>query len=430
MRVAFVDSNAVGLNALRAARQAGHEVVFIGSRRFAGLIGGFAQLRSGGHADEVVEIESSLDELALGTVLFSLHGQRQLDAVLTVLDFCALPVARCAKRLGLPATSPQAVALAQDKAACRQHIEAHGLRSVPHAVVRHRAAAAAFAAEIGYPMIAKPKRGAASLLTARIDTPERLDAYFAGLGRTLDVPQGVVDSLSDETLIERYVEGPLFSVEIAAAGGELVPLIVSARKRCIADPSIELGTTMPAPVQPSTARALTDYAIDVVKCLELDLGIFHVEVIQGPDGPVLVEVNPRIMGGNMPRVFQLATGVDPYALLVQLHTTGRMPPACREVSAVRAATTRMIGTTAAGQVCAALASDWTAPFAPHLANWQFDVAPGMPVPAMESSYCAGHFQLTRTTPAEASLLAEWVISVAAQATSLDLRRSSEDYLFV
>jgi hypothetical protein len=116
--------------------------------------------------------------------------------------------------------------------------------------------------------------------------------------------------------------------------------------------------------------------------------------------------------------------------VVEIHTSGRMPQACREISAVRAATTRMIGPASDGHERSALDADWTAPFKPHLVNWQFDVEPGMPVRAMANSFCPGHFQLTQATPAEASLLAEWVISVAAQATGIDLRRSSEDYLFL
>jgi biotin carboxylase len=428
MHIAFVDTNTVGLQAMDAARRAGHHATYVCSRRFAALVGGLETVRAGGHADAVVEIESALDEEELHAALAALQRDRALDAVLTVLDFCALPVARCARRLGLPGTDPGAVALAQDKPACRERIEARGLRSVAHAVVTDIGVARAFAAGIGYPVIAKPRRGAASLLAARIESPEQLDAYFESLRRELSVPPGVADALSPETLIEHYVEGPLFSVEVAAAAGELVALIVSARKRCMLDPSVELGTTMPAPLAPEIAQVLRSYALDCVRALDLDLGIFHVEVILGPEGPVLVEVNPRIMGGNMPRVFRLATDVDPYELLLHIHTRAELPPACRTIVPLRAASTRMIGPASAGRIRRDLPAGWTAPFMRHVAHWKFDAQPGMAVRAMESSFWSSHFQVTHANPAEASLLAEWIISATARATGIDLRCSSEDYL--
>jgi biotin carboxylase len=206
--------------------------------------------------------------------------------------------------------------------------------------------------------------------------------------------------------------------------------MLSARKRCIADPSIELGTTMPAPVSKDTADALTEYALAVARSVGLDLGVFHIEMIHGHDGPVLVEVNPRIMGGNMPTAFKLCTGVDAYELLIDIHLHGRLPEACRKVAPVRAATTRMIGPSAAAKVSATLAPDWDAAFKPHLSAWKFDIAPGAQVRPMESSFYPSYFQVSRPSPAESSLFAEWVISLTEHATGIDLRRSSEDYLLL
>ncbi|CAM3460595.1 ATP-grasp domain-containing protein [Paracidovorax anthurii] len=296
MHIVFVDSNMVGLGALRAARQAGHFVTFVRSNRFAAFIQGVEMTGDPQYCDQVVQIESSLDEEELMGALSQLKRNGQLDAVITVLDFCTHVVARCAARLGVPGTRPDAVALAQDKAACRAHIAERGIRSVPFALVGDLESALARASEIGYPVIAKPKRGAASLLTAKIEAPEQMRAYFASLDRDLDVPEGVIETLSEQTLIEGYATGPLFSVEIAAAGGDYRAMALSWRKRCSVDPSVELGTTIPAPVGEATAESLKDYALTVVRSLGLDLGIFHVELIQGEHGPVLVEVNPRIMG--------------------------------------------------------------------------------------------------------------------------------------
>jgi biotin carboxylase len=430
MHIVFVDTNVVGLKALRAAKRRGHTVTFVCSRAFSQIIGGADAARGPDLSDEVVEIESSLDDGELLDAVLRIHAGRPVDRLITVLEPCAHMVASLARRLGLVGPDPEAVALAQDKAACRARIAADGIASVPFAVVTDAAAAKAAAPRLGYPMIAKPKRGSASLRARKILRAEDLDEYFSTLDAPLSVASGVVAAMSSETILESYVEGPLFSAEVAAGGGEVVPLMLSWRKRCIADPSIELGTVMPAPVDADATRSMLDYAVDVVRSLGLDLGIFHIELIFGPDGPVLVEVNPRIMGGNIPTVFHLCTDVDAFDLLLDLYVENAMPDACRRVAPRRGAATRSVGPSVAGRITPTLPAGWDAPFRSELAATSFVPSPGMPLEPMTSTYWSRHFQLVRPGPVEASLMAEWVISVTAEATKLELRQSSEDYLLV
>jgi hypothetical protein len=42
-----------------------------------------------------------------------------------------------------------------------------------------------------------------------------------------------------------------------------------------------------------------DYALKVCTLLQLRLGVFDVELIASDEGPILLEVNPRPMGGEM-----------------------------------------------------------------------------------------------------------------------------------
>ena len=286
MHVVFVDTNSVGKNALVAAKRAGHEVSFVCSRAYSDLIGDPASISGEAFTTRIIEFESSNDEDDLFETLSKLHHDHPIDALITVLDFCTLPVAHCAERLGLAGTKPAAVRLAQDKGRCRDTLESLGCSPVPHRCVEELDTARLAAETLGYPIMAKPNRGGASILASKIRNELELETYFDSLSRTPDVAKGIQDVISRDIILEKYIEGPLFSLEVAAAVGECVPLILSARKRCLNDPSIELGTTMPAPVKPETATALTDCAMKAAQCLELDFGIFHIEMILGPDGPV------------------------------------------------------------------------------------------------------------------------------------------------
>lgn len=431
MHVVIVDSNRIGLRALRAAKRAGHYVTFIGSRRLEELVVSFDHLRAPELTDRVVTIDTAQDEATLLATLKSLDAERKIDALFTVIEVNVASVARCAKALGLPGTDPEAVHLSQDKALCRRQIAACGLTSVAYAVVDSLDAAREAALRIGYPMIAKPKVGAASLRALKVENDDELVSYFASLSGAVEGPEGYIDAMSAETLLEHYVEGPLFSVEIAVAGGEIQPMVLSWRKRCTENPAIELGTVIPAPVSTTIRDAMFEYTASVVRACKLNLGVFHIELIYGPEGPVLVEINPRIMGGNIPAVFNLATDIDPYEVLLEIFLTGRMPAICRNINPVRAAATRSLGPKHPARLADDFSEkDWDADFRPLLSQLSYQYAPGMHVPDMNSTWYPWHFQLVRPSAVEASLLAEWIIMTAAEKTELALRRSGEDYLLL
>ncbi|XTZ38632.1 ATP-grasp domain-containing protein [Salmonella enterica] len=431
MHIVIVDSNRIGLRALLAAKRAGHYVTFIGSRRLEELVVNFDNLRTPELTDRVVTLDTAQDEVTLLMTLKNLDAERKIDALFTVIEVNVASVAKCAKALGLPGTEPEAVHLSQDKARCRKQIAECGLTSVAYAVVDSLDAAREEARRIGYPMIAKPKVGAASLRALKLENDDDLVSYFTSLQVEVDGPEGYIDAMSAETLLEHYVEGPLFSVEIAVAGGEIQPLVLSWRKRCTENPAIELGTTIPAPVSSTIRDAMFEYTTNVVRACKLNLGIFHIELIYGEEGPVLVEINPRIMGGNIPAVFNLATDIDPYELLLEIFLTERLPAICRNITPVRAATTRSLGPKHPGRLAEHFNSEsWDADFRPLLSHLSYHYTPGMLVPDMNSTWYPWHFQLVSSSAVEASLLAEWIIMTAADKTGLVLRRSSEDYLLL
>lgn len=115
--------------------------------------------------------------------------------------------------------------------------------------------------------------------------------------------------------------------------------MVSGRHRAQQDETYELGATMPAPISNNDRLKCIAYAIEVVKALGLNFGIFHLEMIVDQGKPVLVEANPRLMGANMPRIFQETTSVNIYESLIKIHLNDEnIPsdfPVTRPISAIR-----------------------------------------------------------------------------------------------
>ncbi len=144
-------------------------------------------------------------------------------------------------------------------------------------------------------------------------------------------------------LVEEYVPGPEFSVE--TFGVEVVG--TTAKHLGPAPWFVEYGHDFPAHPEPAALdpfltatgcgegpyRALSatgcaearvtgharevsgrgavgTLAIAAVEALGLDFGPAHTEIRLGPGGPVVIEVNPRLAGGRIPTLVQLATGID------------------------------------------------------------------------------------------------------------------------
>ena len=111
----------------------------------------------------------------------------------------------------------------------------------------------------------------------------------------------------DAVLVEEYLSGAEFSVEtfddrvVGVTRKHLGPLPFF----------VETGHDFPAPVAPAVAAALGATATAALRALGLGWGPAHVELRLSRGGePRVIEVNPRLAGGMIPRVVQEATGID------------------------------------------------------------------------------------------------------------------------
>jgi biotin carboxylase len=319
MHIAFVDSNPAALEAIRAAKELGHQVTFIESddpyypptpvnRATIAL------------ADHLLTGVSTLDPDAVTVALDKAHGKAAIDVVTTQHEMAARAVAIACRRLGLRGTSPDAVLTARRKDLCRAALRAAGLAHARYALAADEEGALAAAARIGYPVVLKPPAGTDSLLAFVAANPGEARMGCSGLLSGLDlVPPGWRRQFSEGILVEELLTGRLVSVEIGARDGTFFPFCLSGRIRWRENEVVELGGYIPG-LPEHEARPCVGYAEAVCRAIGLDLGVFHLEIMLTERGPVLVEANPRVIGGSMPTVYRLATGSDIYGSLVRILT--------------------------------------------------------------------------------------------------------------
>ena len=255
-------------------------------------------------------------------------------------EYFVATAAEAARALGLPHPDPDAVRDCRDKGRQRARLAAAGRPGPAFAVAGSPAAAADAAGRIGFPVVVKPVSGSGSIGVRRC--PDAA-AVAAAAGVVLAGTAGTGLPVQDAVLVESYLDGPEFSVETFDDR-----VVGVTRKHLGPEPAfVETGHDFPAPVDPATAAALGDAAVGALRALGLGWGAAHTELRLTATGPVVVEVNPRLAGGLIPRLVEEATGIDLIALLVARVAGARPVPA---PTRYRCAAIRFLVAPAAGRL--------------------------------------------------------------------------------
>jgi biotin carboxylase len=250
------------------------------------------------------EVADTHDPAAVVTAGLSLAQRHTIAGVVTWDEYCLLPTAALADRLGLPGNTVAAMHASRDKAASRAKFAEHRVPSATSTRVDTLAQATAAAFHTGFPVVLKPASHAASIGVIRADRPEDLpDAWdFAAAGAGQQGPEG------QGVLVEEYLAGPEISVECVTAGGVTTAVAVTRKDIGFAPYFEETGHTVTAgdPLLPHVAAT----ARRAVRALGITHGVQHVEIRLTSSGPRIIEVNSRIGGDMINTLVRLATGLN------------------------------------------------------------------------------------------------------------------------
>jgi len=233
--------------------------------------------------------------------------KHHLDGVFTYDEPSIEVTAMIAKELALPANSPASARLCRDKFAMRQAWTRAGVPSAYSYLVSSPGQAADIAAEIGYPVVLKPRSMAASIGVVRADTQEELLARYSVAAQELHY---VFHGAEIGTLVEEYLDGPEISAESVVMEGE-VHIVALTRKQVGLAPYFEELGHIVAPGEPlPQEQAIRAVVIAAHKALGLDYGVTHAELRLTEQGPRMIELNGRAAGDLIPYLVRLATGID------------------------------------------------------------------------------------------------------------------------
>ncbi|WP_409235207.1 ATP-grasp domain-containing protein [Streptomyces sp. PA5.6] len=206
-----------------------------------------------------------------------------------------------AEELRAEVNPASAIRFLSDKHAMRELLARRELSPVVHASAPTRREVPAAVERVGLPAVVKPVASAGSRGVFLWREPRDLAAWTA-----------LVDTYgyAGPFLVEEYLRGPEYSVETLSQDG--VHRVVGITEKVLGPPPlfVEVGHVHPAPLPPERAQDIAELAVRFLTVCGYRFGPAHTEVIWTERGPRIVESQARLGGDRIPRLVELAGGLD------------------------------------------------------------------------------------------------------------------------
>ncbi len=321
----FIESNTSGTGRLfaRAAREKGLRPILLtaDSSRYPYVA-----------EDEIAVLRvDTQDEEALLQACVSLGATASIAGVMTSSEYFIATAASLASKLGLPGPPPDAIRGCRDKSIQRSRLQAAGC-GVPRFYCGSSVEECVAAANaIGFPVVVKPVDGSGSVGVKLCADAEQVASQAALLLAQQTNERGL--PVRRSVLVESRIVGPEYSVETFCRS-----IVGITRKHLGREPDfVETGHDYPAELPESVRDSISASVLSALDGLGLGWGAAHTELRLTEDGPVIIEVNPRLAGGFIPKIVGLASGVDLISESIAL-ATGQQPelnPAMNRYASIR-----------------------------------------------------------------------------------------------
>ncbi|MGP3593895.1 ATP-grasp domain-containing protein [Vagococcus sp. WN89Y] len=222
---------------------------------------------------------------------------KKIDAMIAATDYAMATAADAAQRLNIPGISFETATLARNKDLARIRYSERGVPGAQFKIVNTPGEAQDAAATIGYPVVLKPTNTASSQNVFFINDPQQLQHAFKLMERFTTSYMGF--SVRKEYLVEEYLDGPEFSIEIFLTKGEIAFAEVTEKVTSPLPYFVEMYHIFPTSVLEDKKQQMIDVAFQALNAIGFTDGPAHVEVKYTQSGPRIVEVNGRPGGDNI-----------------------------------------------------------------------------------------------------------------------------------
>jgi len=246
--------------------------------------------------------------------------QEAAGGVIQICTEVSIPlIGRLNAELGWSGLRPEVALDVTNKHRMRQAFDRGGAPSPRSFGVYTEAEAVAAAQSVRGAVILKPSRSSGSRGVTKLNhgatDQEVITAFGRALGFSAD--RGVV--------LEEFVEGPEFSVEILVWAGNPQVLAVTDKVTTGAPHFVETGHSQPSALVPADREQVVAAAVAGVRALGIDWSAAHAEIKLGPNGARIMEIGARLGGDFITtELVPRSTGIDMVAGAIRL-ALGEVP---------------------------------------------------------------------------------------------------------
>ena len=205
--------------------------------------------------------------------------------------------------LGLKSNAKKNLPQMTRKSEMHEACKRAGLRYIRGKMVENAEEALAFWESIGKKdVVIKPTHSAGAVSVHICDTEDQIINGINNIVGKLDLFGGS----NDKALIQERINGTEYIVNTISCEGEsYVSAVYKYKKRPIPGGSMlyDINENLMENEITPEVKEIMEYALDVVKAIGIDYGPVHGEYMLDDEGPVLMEINCRICGGDMTMKF-------------------------------------------------------------------------------------------------------------------------------
>lgn len=344
----------------------------------------------------VVNITSEEDMLRVAR-------EEQVDGVIHPCSEVSMNVmGRINDELGLSGISRETAIRATNKHLMREAFEKYGAPSPKSMCFTDvEVAWGAFCTDFTGACILKPSRNSGSRGIAKISADIKMDEF----ARLFEISKN--ESRDKSVMLEQFVEGPEFSIEIIVWNGEVNVLTVTDKKTTEAPHFVELGHNQPSCRTAEEVETLKAAAVAGVKALGVNNCACHAEAKLMDGKAYLMEIGARLGGDFIStELTHLSTGIDMVAAAVDVALG--IEPDLSVKEEPKGACIRYFCPKPGKLVSI---SNLEALDDPRVYEKKIYVQVGDMIPEVTSSLCrSGHVIVTEETPQKAIALAEKLIT--------------------
>ncbi len=262
--------------------------------------------------DGAISVRFQKPRESAGKICEYAHHQ-PIHGVTAIGDAPTMTAALVARGLSLPFHSPEAVELCRNKFLARERYQQAGMRVPWYARFKVTSEPAQAAKAVPYPCVLKPLGLSASRGVIRADSAPEFVAAFKRIHALLQRKD--VKIMREESAgwiqVESFIPGREIAVEALVTRGVLRVLAIFDKPDPLDGPFFEETIYVtPSRLSNAAQQEIAAYTQQAVSALGLSEGPVHAELRLNSDGPWMLEVAARPIGGLCAGALRFISGND------------------------------------------------------------------------------------------------------------------------